>query len=110
MVFRNPETGERKILGGSDRNRKAKALLAAGWELVRGVDIVQVEEEERAEAERAAIADLVEIPGIDDEIAQALRAAGFSGPGDLQAADDQDLLAISGIGKGRLTQIRTYLE
>ena len=31
MVYKNPITGERRILGGSNVNQKARELEAAGW-------------------------------------------------------------------------------
>ena len=31
MKYRNPVTGDRRILGGSDVNAQARALEAAGW-------------------------------------------------------------------------------
>jgi len=36
MIYRDPTTGNRKILGGSDRNRQAAELEAAGWVRVDG--------------------------------------------------------------------------
>lgn len=50
------------------------------------------------------------LPGIGVEIMAALAAAGYDGLDKIQAASDADLLAISGIGRGRLRQIREVLK
>jgi predicted flap endonuclease-1-like 5' DNA nuclease len=50
------------------------------------------------------------IPGVGEEIAAALWNAGYKSLADIAAAPDADLLKISGIGKGRLKQIRESIN
>jgi len=51
-----------------------------------------------------------DLPGIGNEIADALRNAGFDSVEKIRQASDEQLLAISGIGKGRLETIRAALK
>lgn len=51
---------------------------------------------------------LWEIPGISEELAQALRDRGIQDHAALVAATDEELLNVSGIGPARLQQIRDY--
>jgi len=51
-----------------------------------------------------------DLPGIGNEIADALRNAGFDSVEKIKQASDEQLLAISGIGKGRLETIRAALS
>lgn len=100
-VYRNPETKERKVLGGGDIPRKARALEAQGWELVKpkGFDPTPQPPD-----------DFLDLPGVNAEIDEALRAVGFDSFDEIRAAADEGLLAISGIGQGRLAQIREALS
>jgi len=50
----------------------------------------------------------LDIPGIDVEIAEALRAQGFDDLDALREATNTELLAIAGIGRARLQKIRDY--
>ncbi len=50
--------------------------------------------------------DLTSIKGIDEATAQTLKDAGYETKADLRDADDEELLAISGIGPGTLHKIR----
>ncbi len=50
------------------------------------------------------------LPGVGPEIAQALYHAGYTTLDAIAAATEEDLLAISGIGPGRLKQIREALS
>lgn len=52
----------------------------------------------------------LQLPGIGKEITTALENAGFKTAADIAAASDEDLLAVSGIGHGRLQTIREALE
>jgi predicted flap endonuclease-1-like 5' DNA nuclease len=49
------------------------------------------------------------LPGVGPEIAAALRNAGYKSVAAVAAATDEDLLAIAGIGGGRLRTIREAL-
>jgi predicted flap endonuclease-1-like 5' DNA nuclease len=49
------------------------------------------------------------LPGVGPEIAAALRNAGYGSVAAVAAATDEDLLAIAGIGGGRLRTIREAL-
>lgn len=60
--------------------------------------------------ETAVYLETVFLPGIGTEIADALKAAGYDTAAKVQAASDEDLLAISGIGKTRLRQIREVVS
>lgn len=82
-VYVNPETGDRKILGGGDRNRQAKELEAAGWVPARGTDVVGdvIDEPEPAEAENAADGNVGTVAG---------EPQGASGEFDLSARDDAE--------------------
>ncbi|MBX3056922.1 MAG: hypothetical protein KF770_10660 [Anaerolineae bacterium] len=50
------------------------------------------------------------LPGVGEEIAAALAAAGYGDVGRVRAASDSELLAISGIGPARLRKIREVLN
>jgi ERCC4-type nuclease len=53
---------------------------------------------------------LLVIPGVNREVAQALYAAGLCSVREIRAASDDELLAVSGIGKIRAAKIRGWLE
>lgn len=97
IVYRDPETGGRKLLGGGDIPRQARDLEADGWVLVRPAGF---------DPHPPARDDFVSLDGISDEIAAALNGADLWSFDDLRAASDEALLAISGIGAGRLQTIR----
>ncbi len=64
----------------------------------------------RRAALRLTPADFSVIPGLNAEIAAALQDAGIITWLDLSLASDEALLAISGIGPGRLERIQQWLE
>lgn len=53
---------------------------------------------------------LLSIPGIDTEIARAMRASGLHTREALLLAEDIEILSIAGIGPSRLEQIREFLK
>jgi len=56
------------------------------------------------------VADWTQVAGISTEIAQALVERGFVAESDVVGADDEALLAVSGLGKRRLKALRTFAE
>lgn len=62
-----------------------------------------------AAADAPARIGLSDVPGIGEEIASALSHAGYRTITDVIAASDMELLAISGIGAGRLARVRQAL-
>jgi hypothetical protein len=58
---------------------------------------------------RAPRCDFTAIPGISSELDCLLHTYGYTTMDALRAATDAALLALAGIGKARLQQIRTYL-
>ena len=100
VVYRDPMTGRRRLLGGANVPRQAQALEKAGWVLVRptGFDPHPPQD------------DLAALDGISEEIAGALSALGLRSFDELRAASDETLLGISGIGPGRLRTIRESLS
>jgi predicted flap endonuclease-1-like 5' DNA nuclease len=123
VVYENPETGERRHLAIGGRNETARQLEEAGWVLKYPLDFdpwpPEAPEESESDEERdgeevsrsraLSESELVQIEGISTEIAQALRSAGLETRDELDAASDEELLAISGIGEGRLAMIREAL-
>ena len=50
------------------------------------------------------------LPGVDEKIANALWQAGYKTLQAIADASDDELLAVSGIGKARIAQIREALD
>lgn len=57
-----------------------------------------------------ASASLSDIPGIGPKMARALADAGYGSLADLQAATDQELLRVRGVGLGTIKRIRAHLS
>ncbi len=100
-TYKNPETGARKVLGGSNVPQKARGLESQGWVLVKPRGYNPWPQPVRD--------DFALLEGVSEDIAEALHDAGYARFDDLAAASDDDLLAVSGIGPGRLEKVRRGL-
>lgn len=84
---------------GRKARHKADALAEA-VEVLTGVD----DREDRVEVP------FEEIDGIGPDTAARLRSRGFETRRDVRAADDEDLLEVSGVGAVNVANIRDYVE
>lgn len=104
MRYRNPKTGAEQKVGAWEVARR-KMLEQAGWVKVERPD----PEETPPTAPDTPCDPLAAIPYINNELAQALNQAGFWTFASLVQASDAELLAVPGIGPGRLRAIRKFM-
>lgn len=88
---------------GRKSSHKAEALSEA-IDLLTGTDDG---EDDEALDEEVSFED---VDGIGPETAERLRSTGFVTRRDVLAADDEDLLAVTGVGEATLANLRSFVE
>lgn len=95
-----------KNASGRDPLHTETYRLCALADLMKAVaEAIGASRQDVSEDERT----LEDIDGIGPELADNLREVGLQSPGDLRQASDGELLAVDGVGEGKLKKIRANL-
>ena len=98
MIFENPRKGEAWQRVETDDPVRTSIRQRAGWR-----EVAEAEQSEEEQMEAPGPLAGLELP---EKATKALVKAGFDSPEKVQAASDEELLAVSGIGEATLAHLR----